>query len=247
MPARVLACLLLTAVPLVAAGVTKLESPPKPEWVTVKADPLITTLTVEKAGKWVLVDDGPTADLRPSGDGKTATFVASTPGRYRLVVVAGDEVHRVAVQVPDPPQPMPPGPGPKPPEPQPPTPTDPLVKKFQEAFDAELVAKEKKADALKDKIELYRQAAELCTTRVAPTPGQKPEDMPYLVLTTGQLLTQVRKAADALHTDTLLLVRKAVRAELQAAMPEDVPLTAEKRKAAADLFTRIKVALEQVK
>ena len=66
---------------------------------------------------------------------------------------------------------MPPGPGPKPPEPQPPTPTDPLVRKFQEAFDAELVAKEKKADALKDKIELYRQAAELCTTRVAPTPG----------------------------------------------------------------------------
>ena len=212
-----------------AGGVVKLDGPPKPQWVDVPADPLITTLSAEKAAKWVLVDDGPTADLRPAADGKTAAFAARTPGQYRVLVVAGEDVHRVRVVVPDAPQPMPPDP--KPPEPKPPA--DPLAAKLQAAFDAEALPREKRADALKDKIELYKQASALALD---------PE-----VTTTGQLLARVRKAADALNTDRLLLVRKVVRAELQAAMPEDVPLDAAGRKRAAELFKRVQTCLQEVK
>lgn len=232
-PITLLAALVASALSQ-AAGVTKLDSPPKPEWVTVKADPLLTTLSVDKAAKWILIDDGPQCDLRPAADGKTATFAATVPGRYRVLVVAGEEVFRVAVQVPDVPQPMPPDPKPPvPPTPPTPPPADPLVKVLQAAYDADTrAAKDKESDRL-DLVELYRQAS---TLALDPS-----------VTTTGQLVARVRDAAKALGIVGLSDCRKAIAGELQAAFPEDAPLTADSRKKAADLFGRIKAALEGVK
>jgi hypothetical protein len=224
--------ILLAAVAVTSAGeITKLEGPPKAEWRVIQADPVITTLSAgDRPARWFLLDEHPAAELRAAADGKTATFASTIDGQFRVIAISGEDVHRVKV-VKGPPQPMPPGPDPKPPAPVPPA--DPLAAKLQAAFDAEVLPKEKKAEAIKDKVELYTQAAKLALD---------PE-----VATTGQLLGRVKKAADALHTDTLPLVRKAVRAELQAAMPEDVPLTPESRAKAAAMFTRIKTALEGVK
>ena len=79
--------LLLSPAVAEAGPVTKLP-PPKPEWVTVQADPVQTTLALDKPATWALLDAGPTADLRPSADGKTAVFAAVAPGRYRVVAAA---------------------------------------------------------------------------------------------------------------------------------------------------------------
>jgi hypothetical protein len=212
-----------------AGPVTKLDAPAKPEWVSVQADPVLTTLASDKPAKWVLVDDGPHCELRPAADGKTATFAAKAPSQYRVLVVTDADVHRVRVVVTDP-QPMP---GPDKPDPPKPAPTDPLVARLQAAYTAEPGTPADKADALANKVELYRQAAKL-----AADPA---------VATTGELVTRVRQASDALGTDRLPGVRKVVRAELQAAMPTDVPLDAATRKLAADTFDRIKAALEAVR
>lgn len=218
--------LLASAAHATAGGVVKLDSPPKPEWQVIQADAGITTLAVgDKPAKWVLVDDG--ADLSPSADGKTAAFAAAADGHYRLIVVADGEVHRVkVVKATSPPQPMPPGPDPQPP-------SDPLVKLLQAAYDADPRQPEPKRKDLLDLAEIYRQAGTL-----AADPA---------VATAGQLVARVREAAKALGIVGLADVRKAIGAELQAVLPEDVPLTAETRKRAAEVFARVKAALEQVK
>ena len=81
--------LLLAAVALGAdpmpATVTKAPAPPPPTWAEIPADPLLTVLQSPTASRWVLIDDG--ADLRPAADGKSATFAAAQPGRYRLLVL----------------------------------------------------------------------------------------------------------------------------------------------------------------
>jgi hypothetical protein len=222
---------LLAKTALAADPITKLAAPAKPEWVSVQADPVLTTLQADKPAKWVLVDDGPQCDLRPATDGKGATFAAKAAGHYRVLVVTDADVHRVKVVVADVPQPMPGPDNPKPPDP--PKPTDPLVARLQAAYTLEPGTPADKADALANKVELYKQAVKL-----AADPA---------VTTTGELVTRVRQASDALDTDRLPGVRKVVRIELQAAMPTDVPLDAATRKLAADTFTRIKAALEAVK
>lgn len=237
MTARVIVLCFLTAVPAFGGPVVKLDSPAKPEWVTVQADPVLTTLSVGyNGGKWVLVDDGPQCDLRAAADGKTATFAATADGQYRLLVISGEDVHRVkVVRAVKPPEPMPPGPdpNPKPPEPKPPAPADPLVKLLQAGYDADPRAAEAKRPDLLDLIELFRQAGLLAVDAK--------------VTTAGQLVSRVAEASKALGITGLVDVRKSIILELQAAFPEDVPLTADSRKKATDLFARLKVALEQVK
>jgi hypothetical protein len=147
--------------------------------------------------------------------------------------VAGEDVHRVAVQVPDVPNPMPPGPGPNPNPPEPPKPADPLVKVLQAAYDADTRDRAAKETDRLDLVELYRQAAGLA--------------LDPAVTTAAQLVTRVRDAAKALGVTGLTEVRTAIARELAAAFPEDAPLTAASRAKAAELFGRIKAALEQVK
>ena len=224
--------LTLTAAPL---GVVKLDSPPKPEWVVVPCDPVLTTLSVPTASVWVLVDDQPACDLRPASDGKTATFAAAGDGQYRVLVIAEKEVHRVKlVRATNPPQPMPPTPGPGPqPDPKPPAPADPLVRVLQAGYDADTRTAELKRTDLLDLIELYRQAGTLAADPAVPT--------------AGDLVKRVRDAATVLKIVGLPDCRKAIAGELVAVFPEDTPLTADTRKKAGDTFARIKVCLEGVK
>jgi hypothetical protein len=226
------AILLALALTPAAGGVTKLDAPAQAEWVAVQADPRLTTLAVDSAGVWFLLDDDG-AELRPAQDGKTATFTADRDGHYRVVVVCDKQVHRVkVVKASTPPQPMPPGPDPQPKPPEP-KPADPLVKVFQAGYDADARPRaEKESDRL-DLIELYRQAADLADDAK--------------IETAEALILKVRKAAEALKVAGLLDVRKAVATELQAAFPENVPMTADARKKAADLFARFRACLEQVK
>lgn len=221
--------LLLSALSLGAdaPAVTKAPAPPPPAWNEMSADPLLTVLQSPDPAKWLAVDEG--CDLRPAADGRSATFAAGTPGRYRLVVVPekGEPV-RVCVVV-GKPEPTPPGP--KPPEPRP-VPTDPLVKKLQTEFDKDTRAATAKISDLKDLVELYRQAADLAASAD--------------VTSTGQLVTRVRDAARAMGIEGLADLRRAVSVELTTAMPTDEPMTAELRAKAKDVFLRIRAALQGV-
>lgn len=219
--------LLLAAVALGAdpmpATVTKAPAPPPPTWAEIPADPLLTVLQSPTASRWVLIDDG--CDLRPSADGKSATFAASAPGRYRLLVLPEQgEPQRVSVRVGEAP--------PKPPEPRP-VPTDPFVKRLQTEFDKDTREGSKKLADLKDLIELYRQAADLAASAE--------------VVSTGQLVGRVRDASRALGIEGLADLRRAVSVELAAAMPTDEPMTSELRAKAKDVFLRIRAALQEVK
>lgn len=210
-----------------APAVTKAPAPPAPTWNEVQADPLLTVLQSPDPAKWLAVDEG--CDLRPAADGRSVTFAAGTPGRYRLLVVPekGEPI-RVAVVV-GKPEPTPPGP--KPPEPRP-VPTDPLTRKLQAEFDKDAREPAKKLADLKDLVELYRQAADL-----ASSAG---------VTSTGQLVTRVRDAARAMGIEGLADLRRAISVELATAMPTDEPMTAELRGKAKDVFLRIRAALQGV-
>ena len=219
-------------------AVVKLDSPPKPEWVAVQCDPVLTTLIAPTASVWVLVDDQPACELRAAADGKTATFAAAGDGQYRVLVIAEKEVHRVKlVRATVPPQPMPPGPGPGPPPPPtpptPPAPTDPLTVRLQTAFDADpRAAVERTADRLL-LVELYAQAATMAADSA--------------VASTGDLVNRVRAAATGLKITGLADCRKVIGAELAAAFPDDTPLDDDARKKLAAVFAHIKACLEAVK
>lgn len=217
-------------------GVVKLEAPPKAEWVTITCDGALTVLSTEKPGTWELVDEVSGAALRSMPDGKTACFTGPG-GQYRVLVTTPDGVHRLKLIAPGPPQPLPlpPGPGPTPPPTPPPVPpSDPLVLKLQAAADLDTRDPAKKRTDLLDLVELYRQATDLAA---------KAE-----VTTTGELVARVRQASAILGIEGLTDVRRVIAAELAAGIgTADVPLTADSRKAAAIIFTKIKAALEQVK
>lgn len=225
---------LLAAIASPAGDVRKLDPPAKPDWQTIQADPVLTVLVADKPGAWELLDESPVASLRPIADGKYAAFAAAAAGQYRVVVTSPDGPTRLKVVVPGPPQPMPPGPGPTPPPVPPPPPADPLVTKLTAAFALDARAAAAKETDRLDLVELYRQAADL---------AGKAE-----VTTTAQLVARIQAASKALGIDGLVDVRKAIAAEVAAALgTDDAPLTADARAKAAAVFGRIRAALEQVK
>jgi hypothetical protein len=215
------------------SAVNKVERPAAPPWVEITADPLLTTLQAPSAAKWVQIDEG--CDVRPAADGLTAIFAAIKAGRYRLVVIPkdGDPI-RVAVLVGkvDPPAPQPPEPGPQPKPPAPPEPSS-LGKRFQAEYEKDARQLDKRRMDLADLIELYKQAADLAADTT--------------VTSTGQLVGRVRDASRVLGIDGLADLRRAIAAELIAALPSDEPLTAALRTKAAETFTRIRSALQEVK
>lgn len=236
MRAALFALLLLTALARAAEpGVVEVPPDPDPKWVEFKVQPgkQLVLSSGAVAAKWVRIDTG--AELR-SADGKVATFTASAPGVYRCVVVpAGGDPQFVRVTVGDPGPGPGPGPGPKPPDP----PVDALVLKLRAAFAADPADIDKRRNSAKDLAELYRQAAVLAAD---PAVG-----------TSGALLEQVSKAAAALLKDPpapgrkhLADVRKVVGAELGALLPTDDVLTDAQRKAVAELFAKLAVALEEL-
>lgn len=216
--------LLLIGVLLAADPPTVAADPPPPpaKWTEVKARAgQLVRLTASSAGRWVLVDDAAAA-IQPSPDGKSAVFAAGGPGRYRLLVIPPDaDPARVVVVVGDAPPP--------PPKPPDPPPEDPLRAKFRAAYNADPGDAAKKDAARKDLAELYRQGAMLTADNT--------------VTTTGELVDRLRRAGQTLAADQLPGTRKAVALELAAAMPADEPLTPDRRKDAAALFSKISDAL----
>lgn len=121
-------------------------------------------------------------------------------------------------------------PAPKPPEP---TPADPLRQRLKAAFDADPTQLDLRKGQALDLAALYREAAKL-----AADPS---------VDSAGELLDRVRRAGMSLvGADALREVRKVAGVELGSLLPTDAPLTAEQRAAAAALFGRLAVALEEV-
>lgn len=203
--------------------VSPVPPPPPATWNELRAAPgQLLGLTTPAAARWVLVDDSAAA-LLVQPDGKSAVFASGTPGRYRLVVfgAADAEPARVVVVVGDAPPP--------PPKPPDPPPEDPLRAKFRAAYNADPGDAAKKDAARKDLAELFRQGAMLTADQT--------------VGTTGELVDRLRRAAQTLAADALPGTRKAVALELAAAMPADEPLTPDRRKDAAALFSRISDAL----
>jgi len=208
----------LTNQPPPAIGKSE-RGPPQP-WTEIKADPILTILTAPAASRWVLVDDG--ADLRPDADGKSAAFSAAKPGRYRIVVIAGDgEPARVTVVAGAAPGPdVPPS-------------DDQFVRKLQAAFDLDLRDAAKKSSDRLDLVELYRQAAEL---------AERPD-----VGTVAALVGRIRDASKLLVVDGLADLRKAIAAELAAAFPIDAPLDEASRAKVRSLFLKLNRSLQFVK
>ncbi len=216
-----LALALLSLVPRqppVAVG--KAERPPQPVWTEIRADPILTVLTAPAASRWVLVDDG--ADLRPDADGKGASFAASKPGRYRIVVIAGEgEPVRVALVV-----------GANPGPDLPPL-DDPVARRFRAAFDLDLRDPAKKAADLLDLVELYRQAADLADRTD--------------IGSVAALVARLREASKILVVDGLSDLRKAIAVELAAAFPIDAPLDDANRVKARTLFLKLGRVLQTLK
>lgn len=210
---------------LPAAGPTITKAAPAPEWKWVEftaAAGQSITLASDKAALWLTTHAGV---LTPWPDGKGAIFSTAVPGDYRLWAVTADGATPVLVRVTN--QPTPP-PGPKPP----PTPNDPLRERLRAAYEADPAPAAAKSETRKDLAELYRQAARLT--------------LDDSVKTAGDLLGRVRKAAETIAPGALVGVRKVVAEELVRVLPADAAeeLTPTHRKAAADLFGRLAVALD---
>ncbi len=120
------------------------------------------------------------------------------------------------------------------PPPVPPAPVDPLKVKLKAALDASAGSDAQKKEWAKDLAALYRQAAKLVTD---PT------------LTTAVQLRQKLKDASAalIGADALVPVRQVVALELAAVLPTtEADLTDAQRVAAAVLFTKLAVLLDEV-
>lgn len=216
----------------------EIEAIPAPEAVKpleFKAEagvPLTLTLTLKGVDKvrWKQVDTA-NAAIVPCESGKRCTFIARADGKYRLIAVTGEKDIDVLVVVgtPAPPTPTPPGP-----TPTPPLPIDPLAARLQSLYTADALTTAK-GEQLADLVELYSQAAKLAADAAVPT--------------ASALAEQVKKASDKLGILGLAEVRKAISAEVAAALPADrtAPLTAEGRERMASVFTRIAAALKAVK
>lgn len=130
----------------------------------------------------------------------------------------------------DPPAPPPPEPAP------PPKPSDPLTQTLKVAYaaDASPADPAKKAEALKDLIEVYKQAGGLA----------KSADLG----TVTAVIAKVKAAAGllGLNNGDLVGVRTAIAAELKAAFPADVALDDTGRAKLAAAFGRIHAALSAV-
>lgn len=162
-------------------------------------------------------------------------MIGYTPGRYRLLAVAGkggklSEFGACVVVVGDAP---PPGPGPLPPGPGP-TPDDPLYGKLQAAYAADASAT--KADDARKLAALYRQGAEIA--------GRAD------VTTWGHLFTVMADAARTLGvSDKLGAVQSALAAELSAKLPTEraKALDAPGRELAAVQFRRVATLLDALR
>ena len=157
-------------------------------------------------------------------NGKTGVFVANKSGSYIIVVTgpSGDTTE-IRIVVADDNKPVPPTP----------TPKDELKEKLVSLFNTDTAPLLERKENAKDLAELYRQAAILANS--------------VEVKTSKALLEKCQKSATALiGSDKLILVRKAVSAELATILPTDAPLSDEQRKSTVELFTKLSVIFKQL-
>ena len=203
------------------------------DFVVVKAE------TTSPVVQWFSIDKElrlfPIEMLR---DTKAAVVIGRTPGRFRLLawVAEGNIPSPAAVCVvvigePGPGPGPPPLPLPVPPEPPiPPEPSDPFRNVLQAAFSADTTPDKGNSKGLL--AVLFRQAA---TTAKDPA-----------VVTVGDLFTTIKKASQSLVTDAVPKTRAVLNAEIARTLPAqaNLPLDADLRRRASDLFARLAVALE---
>lgn len=219
------------APPAVEAG--KPPEPAKP--VEVRAAGRSARLTSPTACRWWAVSE--LVEVVPFPDGKTCVVMPPGTGRWRVIAYTalGDQASAptvIDVVVGTDPQPMPPGPpppGPTPPVPPAPPPADPFAAKVRAAYTADPAGPAEKRGEAVLLAELYRQAADL---------AGKPE-----IATGGQLVEQVKKAADALRVTGLVAVRNVVAAELGQVADLTTPLTADARAKVASVYKRAAAAI----
>jgi hypothetical protein len=208
------------------------EVPAAKEWPSVKV-PVRTKVRLSpvdnKPSEWFLVDDK-NAVLLPAGG--SASFWAAEAGTYKVLMYSADKgfsplvVMAEGVGPPPKPEPDPRPPGPPVP---PPTPADPIVAKIRQAY--ERSAEPDRDDTRKDLVALFTQAQRFA--RAAD------------LVTTGELIEKVGATADSfLPKGKLLDVRAVIVAELEGLFTEDLPLTDDRREAAATLFAKIVTALQ---
>jgi hypothetical protein len=223
---------------LMVCGVLPLSAPqdiPTPPALKVPAEvkapaATISEVRAETTGKvvvWVVLTPG--LSVRPIDGGRVLLF-SGPAGRYECLAYTaiGDvpsEPARCAIIIGEAP-----GPSPKP---KPDPPPDPLRAKLKAAFDADGAPVELKRDQARDLAALYRAAAKL-----AEDPA---------VTTAGELLKRVRDAAGTLvGPDALREVRRVAGNELASLLPTDSALKNDGRAAAAGLFRKLAVILEEL-
>lgn len=194
--------------------------------------------TKGKAVRWRAVDPGIVLlwDLPDLRANKKAIVLGCRPGRYRVEAWSSinDEptpivACTVIISEPNPP-PLPPDP--KPPLPEP---VDPLMAKFQTAYDADAAPPAAKKGQLVLMIGLYQAMAEHA--------GDK------TIKSTGDLLSDYKATAGKVLLPGLLVeLRRVIAAEIAAAFGTDsIALDDATRKKAIDHFDKIAKALGGVK
>lgn len=219
---------------LVSGAAAAAPPPEVPSEVKGEVGAFIPVRARTEGAKVVFVSVDAGLNLFPAdllADKRATVVTAAKPGRYRLIcysAVGGEPTDPavVVVVIGGEPAPVPPQPGPTPPKP--PEPDAALVKKLADAF-----ARDGGADksGLMKLSALYKLGAELVV---------KPE-----VPNSAEMYRRLREAGLSL-ANALPGTRLAISAELSAQLgaPSDTPYTDAQRRAAADVFTRIAVALD---
>lgn len=231
------------AVPLFLVAAAALAAAGQPEVKPVPAPPAGTWAELRvAAGELVVLSAAPASEW--DADPAPHTFEA---GKYAAFVLKVGESRRVTVTGPDKSKTRlvlvgTAGPAPKPPAPPA---ADPLRERLKAAYDADPEADPaKKRERARLLAELYRQAADLAVKKKPKADDGGPDEYEYEHATSGELVANIRRAADGLvGPSDLQAVRKVVAGELAALLPADAPLTGEQRAAAADLFKRLAAAL----
>lgn len=175
-----------------------------------------------KEATWILVDNE-VADIFTCDKGKNCRFTAPFEGRYKLIVIAGPNVYRIALTL---------GKAPKPPAPPAPV-DDVLVKALQAAFDADALQLDVKRGQLVLIQELYDQAVEMADDKT--------------VLTVEMASTRLKEASKALKITALTDMRKVIAGQLAVAFPNGGAVDDVGREKLKATYVKLRDALKAVK
>lgn len=174
-----------------------------------------------KEATWILVDND-VADIFTCDKGKTCRFTAPFEGRYKILVIAGPNVYRIALTLGKPPKP----PGPIVP------PDSALVKALQTTYDADTLQLDVKRGQLVLIVELYEQAIDMADDKT--------------LLTVEVASTRLKDASKTLKITGLQELRKTIAAQLAATFPNGGGLDDDGRAKLKALYVKVRDALKAV-